>query len=382
MKQRKHLLVLDPTAFAGGSKVATATLLNTLDPDKIVVTVLSADPQSWRKTTYQCLHLYQPKCLSRREQGLPYFLRHSFIALCIIFARLRRGRIDIALGASGPGVDLALFLVKPWLGFRLVQMVHGPVARSRTIARCLRVADQVHYLESSKDSLLSALSIDQASRQECLGQQFSPLPNALDPTCWPTPCQRQTPVVFWAASLLKWKGLDILLHALQGMTTKQRPPSHICYIQPVDCALPVSRAPISISGVHWHENPHQLDALRSSANIFVSTSVMEPFGLSILEAMAAGHCVLIPADGAHWDRTLSDNVNCIKYRAADAEDLSAKLLALSHDMVQIVRLGKAAAKMASNYRADSQFATIKNSLEILPTTATQATISTSGEWPE
>ncbi|OUS09372.1 glycosyltransferase [Gammaproteobacteria bacterium 54_18_T64] len=381
MKDRKHLLVLDPTAFAGGSKVATATLLNTLDPDKIVVTVLSADPQSWRKTAYKCLHLYQPKCLSRREQGLPYFLRHSFIALFIILARLRCGKIDIALGASGPGVDLALFLVKPWLGFRLVQMVHGPVARSRTIARCLRVADQVNYLESSKGSLLAALSIDRGARQEHLGQQFSLLPNALDPSCWPTPCQRETPVVFWAASLLQWKGLDILLAALQYMAPTQRPPSHICYIQPVDCALPVSRAPISISGVHWHENPHQLDALRSSANIFVSTSTREPFGLSILEAMAAGHCVLIPADGAHWDRTLSDNINCIKYRAANAQDLSAKLLALSHDMAQVVRLGRAAAKMALDYRADKRFAALKNSLEMLPATATQATTSESSEWP-
>ena len=99
MKDRTHLLVLDPTAFAGGSKVATTTLLNTLDPDKIDVTVLSADPQTWRKTSYKYFYLYQPKWLSHREQGLAYFFRHSVIALAIMLVRLRSGKIDIALGA-------------------------------------------------------------------------------------------------------------------------------------------------------------------------------------------------------------------------------------------------------------------------------------------
>ncbi|OUS11961.1 glycosyltransferase [Gammaproteobacteria bacterium 53_120_T64] len=375
MKNRKHLLVLDPTAFAGGSKVATATLLNTLNPDNVTVTILSADPASWTNTRYKCLKLYQPKCLSRCEQGLPYFLRHSFIALAIILARLRIGKIDIAVGASGPGVDLALFLVKPGLGFQLVQMIHGPVACSRTIARCLRLADHVHYLESSKDSLLAVLSLDQSEALDQLDENYSLLPNALDPRCWPTPCQRQTPVIFWAASLLKWKGLDTLLEALQAMAPKQRPQTHICYIQPVDCALPISRAPIYIRGVFWYQNPQHLDALRSSANIFVSTSTKEPFGLSILEAMASGHCVLIPRDGAYWDQILTDNIHCIKYRAGDAEDLRARLLAVSYDMTQVIRLGKAAAKIALDYRADTRFATIKQGLEKLTTAPAQSVMT-------
>ena len=382
MKDRTHLLVLDPTAFAGGSKVATTTLLNTLDPDKIDVTVLSADPQTWRKTSYKYFYLYQPKWLSRREQGLAYFFRHSVIALAIMLVRLRSGKIDIALGASGPGVDLALFLVKPWLRFRLVQMIHGPVARSRTIARCLRVADDVYYLESSKDSLLTTLSIDQELPPEQLADNFSPLPNALDSRSWPAPCQRQHPVIFWAASLLQWKGLDTLLEALQGMAEKQRPQTHICYIRPVDCALPVSQAPIKISGVLWHESPQQLGALRSRANIFVSTSVKEPFGLSILEAMAAGHCLLIPADGAYWDRTLSDNIHCIKYQAGDAADLRAKLLAVSHDLARIIHLGRAAAKIAANYRADKQFASIKNHLENMPAAQPKSLITKTSERPK
>lgn len=363
MKYRKHLLILDPTSFPGGSKVATATLLNTLNPDKIRVTVVSTDPLSWRNTKYKCLRLYQPKFLSEREHGLLYFARHIYIALALILAQLRVGKIDIALGASGPGVDLALYLLKRLFSFQLVQMIHGPVATSRTIGRCLRAADQVHYLESSKSSLLAALSFGQAINKRNLPINYHLLKNGLDPAAWPRTCQTNKPVIFWAASLLKWKGLETLLDAVRGMATENRPKTHICYIRPKDCSLPVSQAPIAIDGIRWHENPEHLDQLRSSANIFVSTSHQEPFGLSILEAMAAGHCVLIPNDGAYWDRTLSDDLNCIKYNTGDTRDLSFKLTALSHDMPRVIRLGRAASNTALGYSASSQFALQKSWLE-------------------
>jgi len=361
MNSYHHLLVIDPTAYSGGSKVASGNILRLLNKEQVRVTVLTADPDSWRE--FRRLQLFQPKWLAWQEQGLLYFLRHLFIAVNIMILRLRFGQIDIALGASGPGVDLALYLIKPVLRFQLVQLIHGPVATSRTIGRCLRIANEVHYLESSKKSLLSALTKVRAKSQKKIPGHFHCLQNGLPLHTWPSRCQHKQPVIFWAASLLKWKGLQTLLDALQYINPEVRPETHICYIQPKQTPLPISRAPLSITGVHWHENPRQLDTLRSGANIFVSTSRNEPFGLSILEAMAAGHCVVIPADGAYWDCILKNGIDCIKYPPDDAKDLASKLLCLSRDMERIRTLGMAAAKVALGYQAQTQYARIKNTLE-------------------
>ncbi|MCP3870942.1 MAG: glycosyltransferase family 4 protein [Gammaproteobacteria bacterium] len=367
MSARRHLLVIDPTAFAGGSKVATENILRLLDLENIRITVLSADKHSWSWPHLKRLHLVEPGWLARQEQGVPYFLRHAIIALQLVLLRLLHGRFDVALGASGPGVDLALYLAKPLLGYRIVQLVHGPVAYSRTIGRCLRTAEQVHYLESARDTLLSALSTVSHTRPHLEPPRFQILQNGLPQHAWPSTCQTEHPVVFWAASLLKWKGLDTLLDALNRLHAEKRPQTHICYIRPAATTLPISEAPVDIRNIHWHEAPGDLDRLRASANIFVSTSNKEPFGLSILEAMAAGHCVLIPKDGAFWDRTLQDGIDCVKYRPDDAADLSGKLRVLSDDMNRVRAMGRSARRQAVLYRAETRYASIKSTLENLST---------------
>ncbi len=363
---QRHLLVIDSTAYTGGSKIATENILKLLNSRRMRVTVLTADCHSWNWPTLKRMKLYQPEWLAKKEQGVLYFLRHFFIALSILIIRLRTGKIDIALGASGPGVDLGLYLIKPVLGFKIVQLIHGPVARSRTIGRCLSVADKVYYLESCKNSLLSALSTTASKTKvavQRLPANFHIMINGLPFYAWPNRCQYKVPTIFWAASLLKWKGLDVLLAALYRIDNGVRPETCICYIRPKETPLPMSSAPVKMEGIYWHENPRHINVLRSFANIFVSTSKNEPFGLSILEAMAAGHCVLIPADGAYWDRILEDGINCIKYRAGDAEDLAEKLLAISSNMNRIKMLGEAASNIAFDYRAENRYAEIKRTLE-------------------
>ncbi len=363
MRSKRHLLIIDPIAFTGGSKIATENILRLLDSEQIRITILTADTDSWHWPQLKRVHLFEPQWLSRQEQGIPYFLRHLLIACQLMLTRLRLGRLDIAMGASGPGVDLALYLLKPVLGFRLVQLIHGPVACSRTIARCLRAANEVHYLKSAGASLISALHTLAPTPYELTTPHFQIMQNGLPNHAWPNRCQSERPVIFWAASLLKWKGLETLLDALRLIETETRPDTHICYIRPQKNPLPISDAPVTIDAVYWHENPAHLDEIRATANIFVSTSHHEPFGLSILEAMAAGHCVLIPADDAYWDRTLENNVNCIKYTPGNAMDLANKLRSLSCDMERVRSLGNTAAKTACHYRAETRYATIKNSLQ-------------------
>lgn len=102
----------------------------------------------------------------------------------------------------------------------------------------------------------------------------------------------------------------------------------------------------------WHESPGNLDDIRANASIFVSTSRREPFGLSILEALAAGLCVVIPRDGAYWDRTLTDGVSCVGYRSGDPDDLNEKIRYLLENRDVTRRSAKGGQEVAARYRAE------------------------------
>ena len=54
MSSKKHILVIDPTAFAGGSKVATENILRLLDTDNIHITVVTTDRSSWQWHDMPC----------------------------------------------------------------------------------------------------------------------------------------------------------------------------------------------------------------------------------------------------------------------------------------------------------------------------------------
>ena len=76
MSSKHHLLVIDPTAYAGGSKVATENILKLLDHKQMRITVLSADQHSWNWPKLKRVRLYQPKWLAQQDRGISYFLRH------------------------------------------------------------------------------------------------------------------------------------------------------------------------------------------------------------------------------------------------------------------------------------------------------------------
>jgi len=362
MKHKKHLLVIDPTAFPGGSKIATENILNLLEPNNQNITILTADKDSWSSDRFRCVSLYQPDVLSKKVSGIMYFLRHLVIALSIVLIRLRYGKIDIAVGASGPGVDLSIYITQFLLKYRIVQLIHGPVALSRTIGKCLKKADSVFYLPSTKESLIQALyRADPLYKMEDDGK-FKTLNNGLANDNWPSQCQYNKPQLFWAASLLKWKGLDTFISALHFINDKSRPETHICYIKPKDISISVSQAPVKINNVYWHDNPVDIDSIRKQANIFVSTSRNEPFGLSILESLAAGHCVLIPEDGSYWDKTLTNEIDCIKYTPDSAHDIANKLIHLNNHPEKIQIIGQKASHLAKTYKAKNQYNNIINDL--------------------
>ena len=351
----EHAIIADPVPFKGGHKNAAGKIIELLRDENIRITVLTCDPDSWQLPGVRRQRLLIPVWLLRQESGIGFYLQHLLIAFNILLVRILFGRIDKGIGISGPGVDMSLYLAQPLLRYRIVQMIKGPVAASRSIGICLKRADSIHYLHTMGATLDAAL----ATLDECLSrddlEHCSPMENGLLASEWPTPCVYDTPHVFWAASLLRWKGLDHLITALSTMPVEERPAATICYIRPIDTSRDISSAPVAIDGVDWHESPMDLDRLRAECNLFVSTSTNEPFGLSILEAIAAGQCVLIPEDGAYWDQRLTDEINCVKYRPGDAEDLREKLHELKLSPRRIERIGTAAREIAEYYRAEKRY---------------------------
>ncbi|RJX66487.1 glycosyltransferase family 1 protein [Vibrio sinensis] len=362
-------LLFDPISFKGGSKIATSEALSLCHHHNITFTILTVNPEYWKTSRLVQQQNATIKVIpdfawfSKQQYGLNYWFSQCYFALLVMITCLRTYPIQVAIGASGPGVDMPLYLVQRAFGYKIIQFIHGNVAISRSIGWCLTRADHVFYLPSTRASLQYSLErylTRKVGIEDCLAMceyylqapHYHSFVNGLPQSAWPSRSQTKTPVCFWAASLLKWKGLDLFLDSLRIANQLMPVVTNICYIQPDDTALPVSQAPINIANVLWFQDPPELDSIRQRSNIYVSTSHHEPFGLSILEALAAGMCVIIPNDGAYWDGELQHGVNCIKYAPNDPQSLASAILYVFANSHVIEELGLAAIKLADTYRAD------------------------------
>lgn len=359
-----RLLVGDLIDFNGGSKVATELMLNTLSEEvKLKVIILSLNVNRWQNAGYEVKPLYLPAVLSQQERGLGFFAKHGLVYIQLLIWSMLIGRISKILATSGPGVDMALYWFARKKNLALIQIIHGPVACSRSIAKCLKQAKKIFYLRSTFNSLFTCLtSAYSSSVADHVFERSETFANGLDEKNWPTPSKQESPVVFWAASLLKWKGLDLLTQALVPINQHSALPANICYIVPKKTLLETSKI-TAINNVSWFEEPKDLDRLRAQSSIFVSTSEREPFGLSILESLAAGLCVIIPADGAYWDEKLKHRINCLKYRPGDIESLTKQLESAARDDGLRKSIADNGKRVALNYGAGLCYRSIRQAIE-------------------
>ena len=374
-----HGLIYDPIPFAGGSKIATLEMLMTTHEsiekqadDNVSFTIVTADPDSWRtavsKLNARIITLPNWGFLTV-PQGVRYWVAQLVLALILMATVIRLPRISYSVGASNPGIDMALYIVKWVWRMPIIQLVHGPVGLSRSIGYCFTRADSIFYLSSSIDSIRAAISCyfskahdskqaEIMTRAVLESARFESFTNGLTQANWPTQSTGTSSDVFWAASLLKWKGLETLNEALD--ITNQATPwnTNICYITPQNTHLGVSSLPTESTYTKLFHAPNNLDQIRASSGIFVSTSINEPFGLSVLESLAAGLCVVIPSDGAYWDRVLEDNVNCLKFAPQDPQSLYEAVQTLIDEPQLRQRLSQASLDIAKQYRAEHCYASI------------------------
>lgn len=87
--------------------------------------------------------------------------------------------------------------------------------------------------------------------------------------------------------------------------------------------------------------------LYARARIFVSTAPKEPFGLTPVEAMAAGAPVLAPDRGGPSE-TIVDGETGMLYRSGDGTDLGHKLARLLADPTQLTSMSEAARRRVQN----------------------------------
>lgn len=360
-------LIFDPIEFRGGSKVAVETIFDGIATAQDKTLVMSNDHKSWSGDCFAIESYWFPKRLAPSMHGIPYLLKHCIFAVRIILTLLIHRHIKLLVATSGPGIDLGLYmaraLVRLMRPLKLVQLVQGPVAESGLSARCLASADTVFYLENSRTDLINLQQKLGAKHSQDLDPKYELMRNGLAESQWPSATEYCENRIFWAASNLKWKGMDMLVQMLKQVNQSLvKVTADICYIRADNQGMAVSETNIPIAGVQWHEMPNDLDSIRKRANLFISTSSNEPFGLSILEAMAAGLCVIIPTDGAYWDTRLEDGINCIKYLPNDTQSLTNAVTDILQQPHLIKQIGQSGQLVADRYAAHKRYQNIHQML--------------------
>lgn len=369
----RHIVVFDPMPFHGGSKVATQSILSLCDQPNMTVSVITAHPQGWKSTGLQdhiainILSIPFASVASKLKGRAFYLLLAYRLFWCLLYLAWLP-KVTLLIGSTQPGSDMPLYFLKRWFGYPVLQCIHGPVGNSRSVAWCLKNADKIYYLDSAIDSILTALNLSARVIQD--GDSVmtaattsltlddinaSRFINGLSVAQWPSLRKQSRAHVFWAASLLKWKNLDLLIEALSMQT--QPISGDVCYIRPSKMVALQDQcvAPQDTPNITWHQQPKNIDEIRMNSSIFVSTSTNEPFGLSILEAMAAGLCPVIPRDGAYWDIQLTDGLNCLKYTPNDASSLASKLQFIAQQHLVRENISIAALEYAQHYQADNVY---------------------------
>lgn len=352
------VLVFDPVPFKGGSKKVAQSVISMCPPDLSIV-VVSNDHDSWKEQPVRLLPLFNCQWLTDQKSGLGYLIKHFIYSTILIYYGLLYGSFSKVVGISGPTVDYALYLAKFVLRWNVVQLIQGDIPQGKISRFGLHNADRVFYLFSTRHSIEKALG-EKALFNKSKYQGFD---NYIDATLI-SPVKASTQVgVLWAGSLLPWKRLNIFVKAhdrLSNIAINNEYFGTVCYIAPNGESLTPDNS--SSNGLSYLNNPKDLDDIRSNSSIFVSTSIKEPFGLSILEAMIAGLAVIIPEDGAYWDKVLTDGVDCLKFSPDSVESLTKTIARLIDDVELRNKLGNNVKAISLKYTEQKNYQPILNSI--------------------
>ena len=374
----ERVLIYDPVPFKGGSKQMMKTIVAEL-PRHVEVWVISSDTSSWCDANVNFVPLFSPRCLQHKTTGIFYFLKHFVYLGSLIANMIKFKRFNKIIGLSGPCVDFALYLLSAIINIDIIQLVQGDIAHSKVAGFGLSRAKAVFYLPSTHASILQALTCycGDASHRcsvHMTNQKFMPFVNGIDLSAIKIKAtgnntkdkhkaENSENIGFlWAASLLKWKRVELFIEAMTQLNTRFTEVNNfsasVCYIEPqTDGYLKVANIE-QVDNIHWYADPKNLNDIRANSSVFISTSENEPFGLSILESMAAGLAIVIPADNAYWDQHLTDGVDCVKYDPNNIASLVQVLTRLMNEPIFLSQIAQQAKRSAQQYTPGRCYAQI------------------------
>lgn len=352
-----RVLIYDPVPFKGGSKKVMKTIIAEL-PSNIEVWVISNDIDSWcnKVDNVNFLPLFSPRSLQNKTTGIFYFIKHFIYLFSLIINMMKLKRFSKIIGFSGPCVDFSLYILTAIINIDIIQLIQGDIANSKVAGFGLIRAKQVFYLPSTYASI-SHVFQSHYPNEKMTKNKFIPFINGINcSTIKPKQSSNKNSDkigFLWAASLLKWKRVEVFIAAMTKLNSTAKDIdkyfSSVCYIEPqTDAYVDVANLD-KVDNIHWYADPKNLNDIRAKSSIFISTSKDEPFGLSILESMAAGLAIVIPADNAYWDQHLTDGVDCIKYDPNSSDSLVQALSLLLEKPTFLLQIAKQAQRSAQQY---------------------------------
>lgn len=347
----ERILIYDPVPFKGGSKTVMKTILAEL-PSSIEVWVISNDSSSWCDCNVHFIQLFSPRYFLNKTSGICYFVKHFIYLISLLFTLYKLKRFNKIIGISGPCVDFSMYLLTEILNIDIIQLIQGDIANSKIAGYGLTRAKQVFYLPSTYSSILQALK-KYKTCESMTQKKFMPFVNGINCSQIKAKVSNEKIGFLWAASLLKWKRLELFIEAITRLNNSvdntDKYFASVCFIEPkMGAYLDIANFD-KVDNIHWYADPNNLNDIRASSSVFISTSEHEPFGLSILESMIAGLAIVIPTDNAYWDQHLTDNYNCVKYEPNSMESLVHALTRLINDPSLLLKVSQQAKLSVQHY---------------------------------
>jgi glycosyltransferase involved in cell wall biosynthesis len=173
------------------------------------------------------------------------------------------------------------------------------------------------------------------------------------PAGGPTPLTEGDFKVLTVARLHPYKGLEHLIRAMK--IVREHRPGAVLYIMgrgPSAPELKALAAALGLEGaVRFIESPvpnPQMPPVYTSCDLYVQPSVVEPYGIAVLEAMACGRPAVCSRVGGMMD-TVEDGVTGFLVPPADPRVIAEKVLLLASDRKWLAGMGAAARRRAEEH---------------------------------
>ncbi len=359
-KSRPVVLIHEGAPGFGGSATSLAALVPELENAGFEVRIAAVREDGWDR-----MGLADKTDFIRSKHwdayhGLRFFGREA-LRSGELRAIASKHRASVILGNNTPMTNLAAYWAAGSLSIPMIQYIRGTFFPSRLNRWALDQARAIFLVGDEAERLVKGLHL---KKQPPMMQ----IKEGLSKNQWPSPRGPEARGWLWASALAAWKGLPMLTSAYEELRSEQGalPPLHICYagFEGTDGdagALPDTVPP----GVTLRHNPPDLDDIRAGCRAYFHTSLRpEPFGRSILEAMAAGLCPVVPDEGG-GALLVRHEENGLVYPARSKEGLKEAMRALLEDPHLADRLGGAAAKSALAYRASQAFGPVIKTLSTI-----------------